>query len=111
MTIQSRTLRMVKPRTETNCGLNNAADKRLSGDITHGRTRFSLLATRQNRFEMRRLFFAGDDANLNFFESRPFQPMMQIAFHESQPAVPIKLAGFFEFVPGQIEHPKLPAGA
>ena len=47
---------------------------------------------------MRRLFFAGDDADFNFFEAGFFQPVMQLTFLESRPAVAIKLAGLFEIM-------------
>jgi hypothetical protein len=35
-----------------------------------------LLTAREERFEMGRLFFAGDDTDFNFLESGCFEPLM-----------------------------------
>ena len=59
---------------------------------------------------MRWFLFTGDDADFDFFESCGFEPMMQIAFRETQPAVAVKLVGLVKIVLEQVEDQNLPAG-
>jgi hypothetical protein len=47
---------------------------------------------------MWRLFLAGHDAQLDFFEAGQFQPMMQLALLKSRPTVPVQFAGFFKIM-------------
>src|SRR5881296_1832281 len=67
--------------------------------------------SRQDRLEMRRLFLARHDANLDFFETRLFEPAVQIAFGKTQPAIPINLARLPEIVLEEVEHHDLAAAA
>jgi hypothetical protein len=53
---------------------------------------------------MRRLFLAGNDANLDFLESRRLQPSVQIALSQAQTAVAIQLVGALKIVLRQIEN-------
>ena len=52
---------------------------------------------------MRRLFLAGDGGDLDVLESRPFEPLRQLAFGKPQPAVAVDFAGGFELVLEQIQ--------
>ena len=67
-------------------------------------------AARQDRLEMRGLFFGGDNADFDFFEARFFEPAMQIAFGKAQPAVTVKFVRFLEVVLEQVQNQELPAG-
>src|SRR2546425_11007436 len=69
----------------------------------------SLPGARQHGLKMRRLFFAGDDADFDLLEARPLQPAMQIAFRKARPAVPVKFARLMEVVLEQVEDHDLPA--
>jgi len=42
---------------------------------------------REDGLVMRRLFFSGDDGDLNLFQTRHFQPAVQIAFGAPSPAI------------------------
>ena len=39
---------------------------------------------------MRRLFFGGDDADFYLLETRLFQPVVQVAFGKTQPAIAVR---------------------
>ena len=58
---------------------------------------------------MRRLFFAGDNADFNFFEMRLFQPAMQVAFLETEPLITVQLGSFVKAMLQQIKYQDLPA--
>ena len=53
---------------------------------------------------MRRLFLGGDDADFDFLESGGFEPAVQIALGETEPAVAVKFARLVEIVLEQIEN-------
>ena len=59
---------------------------------------------RQNGLEMRRLFFRSHDADFNFFETGGFEPAVQIAFGETQPAVAVKFTRFVKIMFQQIQN-------
>src|SRR5205823_5289289 len=61
----------------------------------------------KNRLEVRRLFFPRHNADFDFLEACRFQPVMQITFGKSQPAIAVKLACFLEIVFEQIEDQNL----
>src|ERR1035437_8864333 len=73
--------------------------------------RFLFLRARQDCLKMRRLFFARDDADFDFFETRFFQPTMQIAFRKTEPAVAVKFVRLLEVVLQQTQNHDLPAAA
>src|ERR1039457_779264 len=56
---------------------------------------------------MRRLFLGGDDADFNFFETRFFQPAVQITLGKTRPAVAVKFVRLLEIVLEQIENQDL----
>src|ERR1035437_9112564 len=56
---------------------------------------------------MRRLFFCGNDADFNLFETGGFEPAVQIAYDEAEQAVAVKFAGLVEVVLEQIEQQNL----
>ena len=58
---------------------------------------------------MRRLFFAGDDADFNFLEPDFFQPALQVALRKTQPAVAIEFASPLEIVLEQLKNQNLTA--
>ena len=58
---------------------------------------------------MRRLFLGGDDADFNLLETGAFEPAVQIAFGEPQPAVAGKLACLVEIMLELIKNHDLPA--
>jgi len=68
------------------------------------------LAARQDGFEVRRLFFAGNDANFNFLETGVFEPVVQIAFGNTQPTVAVKFVCAVKIMFHQIQNPDVPAG-
>jgi hypothetical protein len=57
---------------------------------------------REDGFKVRLLFFPGDDADFNLFETRLFQPAVKVAFRETQPSVAIQLMRLLEIVFHQI---------
>ena len=59
---------------------------------------------------MGRLFLTGDDADFDLLEPCPFEPTVQVAFGESEPAVAVKFAGLIEMVLEQVEDHDLAAG-
>src|SRR5438552_12311840 len=61
-------------------------------------------APRQDRLKMGRLFLARHDADLDFSETRPLQPPVQIAFGKSEPAIAVEFARPLETVLEQIEN-------
>src|SRR6266498_1950866 len=73
------------------------------------RWRYLSDSARQNRLEVRRLFFARHDADLDFFETGFFQPAVQIALRETEPAIAVQLARFVEAVLKQVQNHDLPA--
>src|ERR1043166_177448 len=62
----------------------------------------------ENRLEMRRLFLAGDDIDLDLLEPRLLEPAMQVALGETEPAVAVQLAGAIEGVLREVEDEDLP---
>ena len=58
---------------------------------------------------MRRLFFAGDDADVDSLESGFFEPALQVRLRQPQPPVPVQLVRFFEAVLRQVEDHQLAA--
>src|SRR5207247_1874643 len=69
-----------------------------------------LLRCRQDGREVGRLFLTGDEADFDLLESCPFEPTVQVAFGESEPAVAVKFAGLIEMVLEQVEDHDLAAG-
>ena len=58
---------------------------------------------------MRRLFFAGHNADLHALQLRRFKPALQVTFAEAKPTIAVELVRFLEFVLQQIEDHQLPA--
>jgi len=57
----------------------------------------------KNRLEMRALFLARDDGDLDLLETGGFEKLMELHFAEAQPVIRVKLAGPLEAVAEQIE--------
>ena len=57
---------------------------------------------------MRRLSFACDIVDFNFFEPRFLKPIMQRVFCEPQPTIAIETLGLFKIVLEQINDDDLP---
>src|SRR5262245_48857748 len=69
-----------------------------------------LLPAREQGFEMRRLFFAGDHTDFDFFETGRFEPLVQITFGKTQPAVAVELVSTVKFVLQQVKDHDLATG-
>ena len=64
-------------------------------------------APRQDRLKMGRLFLARHDADLDFSETRPLQPPVQIAFGKAKPTIAVKLMRALEVMLRQVENQNL----
>ncbi len=56
---------------------------------------------------MRGLFLGGDDADLDLLEAGGFEPAVEVAFGEAQPAVAVEVAGFLKIMFQEIEEQDL----
>src|SRR5580765_1236338 len=68
-----------------------------------------LLPAGEESLEVRRLFFARDNADFNFLKSGGFKPLVQIAFGETEPAVAVKFVCAIELMPEQVQNHDLAA--
>ena len=57
----------------------------------------------ENRLEMRALFLARDDRDLDLLETGGFEKLVQLHFAKAKPVIGVKFAGAFETVAEQIE--------
>src|SRR6266481_890448 len=74
-----------------------------------GVTPILLLRPGEDRLEMGRLIFPRHSRDFNLLEPGLFQPTVQVAFREPQPAVAIEFARPVEVMLGQIQNHNLPA--